>query len=76
MPRFGLAWQVFRKTVVRGGYGLFVDTIGVNKTDSIQTGFSLSTPIQASLDSGLTYVANTADPFPTGLIEPLGLQEA
>ncbi|HET8547265.1 MAG TPA: carboxypeptidase-like regulatory domain-containing protein [Bryobacteraceae bacterium] len=72
MPRFGFAFQALPKTVLRGGYGIFYDTIGVNKTDSIQTGFSQSTPIQASLDSGVSYVATTADPFPSGLIEPLG----
>ena len=72
MPRIGLAYQLFAKTVLRAGYGMFYDTIGVNKTDSIQTGFSQATPIQASLDSGLTYVATTANPFPGGLIEPAG----
>ncbi len=72
MPRAGLAWQLLPKTVLRAGYGLFYDTIGVNKTDSIQTGFSQSTPIQASLDSELTYIATTADPFPRGLLEPAG----
>jgi hypothetical protein len=72
MPRVGLAWQVHRSTVIRAGYGVFFDTIGVNKTDSIQTGFSQTTPIQASLNNGLNYVATTADPFPSGLIEPAG----
>ncbi len=72
MPRVGVAWQVWPKTVLRAGYGIFYDTIGVNKTNSIQTGFSQSTPIQASLDGGLTFRATTADPFPTGLIAPLG----
>ncbi len=72
MPRIGLAWQVRPSIVLRAGYGLFFDTIGVNKTDSIQTGFSQTTPIQASLNSGQTYIARTADPFPSGLIEPLG----
>lgn len=72
MPRIGIAFQVHPKTVLRGGYGMFYDTIGVNKIDSIQTGFSQVTPIQASLNSGLSYVATTADPFPTGLIDPLG----
>jgi len=72
MPRLGIAYQLDRKTVLRTGYGLFFDTLGVNKTDSIATGFSQSTPIQASLDNGLTYVATTANPFPNGLIEPSG----
>ncbi len=72
MPRIGLAWQVAPQTVFRAGYGMFFDTLGVNKSDSIQTGFSLSTPIQASLDNGLTFAATTANPFPNGLLQPLG----
>jgi hypothetical protein len=72
MPRIGLAYQLGTRTVVRAGWGMFYDTIGVNKSDSIQTGFSQSTPIQASLNSGLTYVATNADPLPNGLIPPAG----
>ena len=72
LPRIGLAYQLTPKTVVRAGYGLFYDTLGVNSVAGIQTGFSQSTPIQASLDDGLTFVASTANPFPNGLREPLG----
>jgi hypothetical protein len=72
MPRFGFAYQALPKTVVRGGYGIFYNTIGINLTNSIQTGFSQSTPIQASLDNGLTFQARTSNPFPNGLIAPLG----
>ncbi len=71
-PRFGFAYQLFPSTIVRGGYGIFHDTVGVNSNVGIQTGFSQSTPIQASLDSGLTYVATTANPLPTGLIPVKG----
>ncbi|MEZ5356488.1 MAG: carboxypeptidase-like regulatory domain-containing protein [Bryobacteraceae bacterium] len=72
MPRIGMAWQFDSKTVFRAGYGMFFETIGVNKTNAIQTGFSQSTPIQASLDSGITFVANNANPFPNGLLAPQG----
>ncbi|MEK7405262.1 MAG: TonB-dependent receptor [Acidobacteriota bacterium] len=75
LPRFGFAWQLRPKTVLRGGYGLFYDSIGINTTDAVQTGYSMSTPIQASLDSGLTYIATPADPFPAGLLEPLGAKD-
>lgn len=72
MPRLGLAWQVRPRTVLRAGYGLFFDTIGVNSTFPIQTGFTQSTPIQASLNEGLSYHATNTNPFPAGLIEPRG----
>lgn len=72
MPRIGIAYQIRPKTVIRTGYGIFYDTVGLAANNVIQTGFSLSTPIQASLDSGLTYVATTANPFPNGLLTPLG----
>lgn len=72
MPRVGIAYQLRPRTVLRTGYGIFFDTVGINKNDAIQTGFSQSTPIQASLDGGLTYIAGTADPFPAGLLPTLG----
>jgi hypothetical protein len=72
MPRFGFAYQLTNATVLRGGYGLFYDSIGIMKVVPIQTGFTQSTPIQASLDNGQTYHATTSNPFPNGLIAPQG----
>ncbi len=72
MPRIGFAYQLFPRTTMRGGYALYYDTVGVNKTDGVQTGFSQTTPIQASLNNGLNFVATTANPFPNGLLAPLG----
>ena len=72
MPRIGLAYQIDDKTMLRGGYGLFFAPVGTAVTLPIQTGFSQDTPIQASLDSGLTYFATTANPFPNGLLQPRG----
>lgn len=72
MPRFGLAYQWRPKTIVRAGYGWYFASIGSNFTNSNLTGFSQSTPIQASLDNGLTYPATNANPFPNGLIPAAG----
>ena len=72
LPRIGIAWQQNNNTVVRAGYGLFYDTLGTNRSPAIQTGFTASTPIVPSFDNGLTYVATTANPFPTGLQAPVG----
>jgi hypothetical protein len=72
LPRFGFAYQLLPRTVLRGGYGIFFASIGVNRTNSILDGFSRETPIQATADNGLTYIATTANPFPRGLLAPLG----
>jgi carboxypeptidase family protein len=72
LPRIGIAWLINEKTVLRTGFGIFYDTLGVNTTAPIQTGFSQSTPIQASLDGGRTYVATLANPLPNGLLAPQG----
>jgi hypothetical protein len=71
-PRIGLAYQLRPKTVLRAGYGIFTASIGINYTNTLLTGFSQATPIQASLDNGLTFVATNANPFPTGLLNPAG----
>lgn len=72
LPRIGFALQLAPQTIVRGGYGWFFNTLGVNTSVPLQAGFTQSTPIQASLDNGQTYRATTANPFPTGLIPPAG----
>ena len=71
MPRIGLAYQWDQKTVVRAGYGIFFNSIGILTSNTNATGFTQSTPIQASLDNGLTYIASYANPFPNGLQQPL-----
>ena len=72
MPRIGLAYQLAPKTVLRAGYGIFYDTVGVNRTRAIQTGYSQSTPVQVTLDGGETFVTTMSDPFPDGLLQPAG----
>ncbi|MEK7405432.1 MAG: carboxypeptidase-like regulatory domain-containing protein [Acidobacteriota bacterium] len=72
MPRIGFAYQLLPTTTVRGGYGLYFDSLGVNAQVAVQSGFSQTTPIQASLDNGLTFIASNANPFPRGLISPPG----
>ena len=74
MPRIGLAYQLNQKTVLRAGYGLFYGSIGVNKTNSNLAGFSMTTPMQPTLDNGLTFIATLANPFPNGLQAPLGAE--
>jgi hypothetical protein len=73
LPRVGFAYELTRSTVLRGGWGVFYDSIGVNGVSAIQAGFSKQTPIQWSMDNGLTRTgASIADPFPGGLYDPPG----
>ena len=72
LPKIGLSYMLLPNTIVRAGFGLFYDTTGVNATRAIQTGFAQTTPIQPSLNDGLTFLATNANPFPDGLLAPLG----
>ena len=70
-PRVGLAYQISKDMVIRGGYGLFYGFIGQqSNTSVIQTGFSQTTPFVPTLDGGLTFAATLDNPFPSGLIQP------
>ena len=72
MPRAGFAWLVTPRTSVRGGYGTFYDVLGTNRMTVNQVGFSRDTTLTPSLDNGQTFIATLANPFPNGLLEPVG----
>src|SRR5262249_9282800 len=66
-PRFGLAYRVKEKLVVRGGWGRYYLNPSNNYIQSI--GFSITTPLVSSLDGGRTPIPNLiSNPFPTGLL--------
>jgi hypothetical protein len=69
-PRFGLAYRVTNRMVVRAGYGLF---IAPNNNSNFQTnGFSLQTQMVTSLDNNLTSFNKLSNPFPNGVTIPPG----
>ncbi|MBI4909143.1 MAG: TonB-dependent receptor [Acidobacteria bacterium] len=68
-PRVGLAYQMRPKLVFRGGYGLVY--LGQNAVGP-STGYSRSTGIIASADGGLTPRVTLNNPFPEGLLQPIG----
>jgi hypothetical protein len=71
-PRVGIAWTPRSSTVLRAGYGIFFVPLGADRTNAIQSGYSLTTSLTASLDNGQTYVASLANPFPNGWPSPSG----
>ncbi|HEU0140705.1 MAG TPA: TonB-dependent receptor [Bryobacteraceae bacterium] len=72
MPRIGFAYQIGPRTVLRGGYGVYFGQLGLQRGDVKQEGFSYATNLVPSLDSGLTFVATLANPYPTGIEDPRG----
>jgi hypothetical protein len=66
-PRIGLAYQLDAKTVVRSGYGIFYDVLGVDRNDVNQGGFNQPTNLIPTLDNGQTYIATLRNPFPNGI---------
>ncbi len=72
LPRISAAWQLSQKTILRGGYGLYYDTVNVMNEAANQYGFSRATNTVLTTDFGYNWlvgdpkkgVSPLADPFP------------
>jgi len=71
-PRVGLAYQLAATSVLRAGFGVFFTPLGSDRVNAGQQGFSRRTTLVPSLDNGLSFRATLANPFPDGILEPLG----
>jgi hypothetical protein len=71
-PKIGVSWGLNNKTVIRGGYGVawaFAFELGGNTT------FTQTTNYQTSAAAGgttPTTLFNSGNPYPGGLLQPLG----
>src|SRR5215831_1215106 len=69
-PRVGLAYQLTRKTVLRGGYSIFFLPRNVQGNGDGAVEAFRTTTMLASID-GLTPTNRLANPYPTGILPPL-----
>ena len=68
-PRVGAAFQLTPTTVLRGGFGIsYIPQVSFGDSN----GFSQSTPYVASLDANQTPAGTVSNPFPSGLLPPVG----
>ena len=72
LPRLSAAWQMNDKTIFRGGYGIYFDTLNVMNQAADQYGFARSTNTMLTNDFGENWlignpengISPLADPFP------------
>ncbi len=69
-PRIGAAYKLTDKTVLRGGFGIFMSPFQIETPNQI--GFSGSTAFIPTNDNGRTFVATLNNPFPNGLQSTFG----
>jgi hypothetical protein len=73
-PRLGITWApgaFHNTTVFHGGFGVFNNSIGAYLTGP-NAGFSQTTSLNPSNDSYLTPYATLSNPYPAGILMPVG----
>lgn len=72
LPRISAAWQFSPKMILRGGYGIYFDSINVQNETLNQSGYSRTTSTNLTNNYGVNWLAGNpaagisplADPFP------------
>ena len=71
-PRFGVAYQLNSKTVLRAGYGVFFAPQYALGSPIATVGYNQTTTYIASTNNNVTPDHSLTNPFPTGIIQPVG----
>jgi hypothetical protein len=73
-PRFGFAYRITPRFVMRGGFGvMFSQTEGQGGAiNNGNDGFAVTQPMVTTLDGGITVANRIGNPFPDGPVKPLG----
>ncbi len=69
-PRVGMAYQLNSKTTLRAGYGIFWAPIPYGFQNTL--GYSQTTAMLATADGGFTPAGSLSNPFPSGILTPVG----
>jgi len=71
-PRLSLAYKISPKLVVRAGYGLFNPPTYSYSSDALNSSDGYSATTTWNAQSGYTPVNLVSNPFPTGVVSPVG----
>jgi hypothetical protein len=71
-PRVGFAFQLTPKTTLRGGWGIFYAPTIFSTDGTIAPGYTQSTTYVASNDGNATPANSLVNPFPNGVLQPVG----
>ncbi len=73
LPRFGAAYKLNDKTVIRGGFGLFAGFLGERRGDVIQPGYTRTTTLGTTTLASGAPVPNSISNFSNvTILEPVG----
>ncbi len=71
-PRGGFSYSLNTNTVLRGGYGLFYAPWNYSRAQHGQAGFTRDTSMNQSDPATAVPLSSLENPFPGGLIQPIG----
>jgi hypothetical protein len=71
-PRAGFALQVLPKTTIRGGWGIFYAPTIFGTDGTVAPGYTQTTTYVASNNGNSTPANSLSNPFPSGVLQPVG----